>query len=320
MAPLADILLSYEVNINLFVQILLLLFLSIAFFYTVFILKNYQKNTATQDQYSLEKTSYLVVNVINIALITKILLLPFFTYTLNKLSNIIPGAMCGAGVISANSYGEPLIVLKLFLLIITMLWLILNAEDLRSYNFKYFKTKLWFFSLIYVLALIEVVLELLFFTALTTEVPVLCCATIYVTSQDANPLPFNISTLQLILSFYLTYFLILFSAYFKKRYLLLFLSILFTYISYLSIVYFFSTYVYQLPTHKCPYCLLQSEYYYIGYFIYSSYLLALLYSLSSLLFSFTPKAFKHTMIFYSLFVFFASINFWLYLIINRTLL
>jgi hypothetical protein len=31
---------------------------------------------------------------------------------------------------------------------------------------------------------------------------------------------------------------------------------------------FFGTYIYELPTHHCPFCMLQKEYNYIGYIIY----------------------------------------------------
>ena len=320
MVRLSDILLSYEVGINLFVEILLLLLLSIAFINTLYILKRYKRDSATELQYSLEKKSYLILSIIQISLIIKIILLPFFTYTLDKLSNIIPGAMCGAGVVSANTYGEPLIVLKIFLIITTMLWLTLNREDLHTKESRYFKHKMWFFIIIYIFILLEMLLELLFYTNLSTVNPVSCCSTLYTSTQDSNPLPFNISILQLISSFYLIYLALVLSAYYKKRFLFLSLCILFTYISYLSLVYFFSTYIYQLPTHKCPYCLLQSDYYYIGYFIYSSYILALFTSMSAVIYTFTPKSFNISILFYSLFLFFVSINYILYLIINRTLL
>jgi hypothetical protein len=36
------------------------------------------------------------------------------------------------------------------------------------------------------------------------------------------------------------------------------------------VISFISLYFYQLPTHHCPFCLLQKEYYYIGYPLYLS--------------------------------------------------
>jgi len=318
MVNLSDILFSYEVTITLFIGFILFIILSIAFLNSVYILKNYQQGSSSQLQYKLEKKSYLVTSIIYIALIIKIVLLPYFTFTINELSNIIPGAMCGAGVISANSYGEPLIILKIFIIIMTMLWISLNRYDLESKNFKYFKRKIWFFIFIFSLLVIEIVLEYLFFTSLTTVSPVSCCSTLYSTAQDSNPLPFNISTFELVSSFYLAYIFIMLSSYFQKRYLLAPLSLIYIYLSYLSIVYFFSTYVYQLPSHKCPYCLLQSEYYFIGYVIYSSVIIATFYALSSVIFK--KNVFKKNMLWYTLSTLFISLNFVLYLIINRTFL
>ena len=37
-----------------------------------------------------------------------------------------------------------------------------------------------------------------------------------------------------------------------------------------SILSFISVYIYQLPTHHCPFCLLQQEYGYVGYPLYIS--------------------------------------------------
>jgi hypothetical protein len=41
-------------------------------------------------------------------------------------------------------------------------------------------------------------------------------------------------------------------------------------IALLSILSFISLYVYELPTHHCPFCLLQMEYGYIGYLLYAA--------------------------------------------------
>jgi hypothetical protein len=41
-------------------------------------------------------------------------------------------------------------------------------------------------------------------------------------------------------------------------------------ISLASIISFISLYFYELPTHHCPFCLLQREYGYIGYPLYTA--------------------------------------------------
>ena len=39
-------------------------------------------------------------------------------------------------------------------------------------------------------------------------------------------------------------------------------------ISVASLISFISIYIYELPTHHCPFCILQQEYHYIGYPLY----------------------------------------------------
>ena len=317
---MSDILFTYEVIISLLVNGAIFTVLTIAFINTIYILKNYREGTATQIQYKLEKRSYLITTIVYLSLSVKILLLPYFTVTIDELSNIISGAMCGAGVISANSYGKPLILLKIVLVIFMMLWLTLNRYDLQSKGFRYFKDKMRFFIAIYLFVSVEIVLEYLFFTNLSTQNPVSCCSTLYKSTQYSNGVPFNISTIKLVISFYIIYLLLMLSNYFQKKYIAVFFSFLYNYIGYLSIVYFFSGYIYQLPSHKCPYCLLQSDYYFIGYAIYSSMIVATYYSLSLLFFFQIKDVFQKNMMWYSLATFFISYNFVYYLLINRTFL
>jgi hypothetical protein len=56
--------------------------------------------------------------------------------------------------------------------------------------------------------------------------------------------------------------------------------LLFLIISIFSLIVFFSPYIYELPTHHCPFCILQSEYFYIGYFLYATLFLGTFFGLS----------------------------------------
>jgi len=320
MEPLSDILLSPEVGITLFIEILLFSLLFIAFLYTIVILKNWDRTSSNEYQYKLEKRSYLVTTIISLTFVIKMILLPFFTYTLDKLSLIVPGAMCGAGVIDANKYGEISLVLKLLIIILVLLWLSLNKEDQQAKNFPYFKKKMLFFIFIFTLISVEIVLEFLFFINISTIDPVLCCSSIYKSEIDLNPIPFNLSIIQLITLFYTLSFFMIISLYLKKRYLLAPLSLFYTYISYYAISYFFSTYIYELPTHKCPFCMLQLDYNYIGYFIFASLLMATFYTLNTSIFNFSKNSFKKAIIFYVVFNIFVSFYFVIYLIRNGVML
>ena len=45
-------------------------------------------------------------------------------------------------------------------------------------------------------------------------------------------------------------------------------------VSVIAVISFISPYIYELPTHHCPFCLLQKEYGYVGYPMYLSLLIA----------------------------------------------
>jgi len=43
-------------------------------------------------------------------------------------------------------------------------------------------------------------------------------------------------------------------------------------VSVAALIAFISLYFYELPTHHCPFCILQREYHYVGYLIYTTLL------------------------------------------------
>jgi hypothetical protein len=85
----------------------------------------------------------------------------------------------------------------------------------------------------------------------------------------------------LLIIFYLLYVLIVFINIQKQALLNLIVNFLFLYIGYYAVTYFFSTYVYELPTHQCPFCMLQKEYHFIGYFIWSTLFLGTFFGVAS---------------------------------------
>ena len=54
----------------------------------------------------------------------------------------------------------------------------------------------------------------------------------------------------------------------KGGYLYAGLSLLMFIISLVAIVSVISLYIYELPTHHCPFCIIMQEYHYIGYLLY----------------------------------------------------
>ncbi len=261
--------LTPEILINLFIDTLSYIFLAIAFFVAVKIVLWFDFGADTPRQYALERQSYLASTIVAFVLGLKIPMIFYFIYTLDHLSTIIPGAMCAAGVVSANEYGVWLFVFKIIDIYLFALWLLLNLADLRTKEYRYTKMKFAFFILIFLFVTIELVLEYLFFHALDVSKVVSCCGVLFnPVAHSALGIVAHIDPKLLAFGFYLCYIALAVAAFLKRATLFGVLSLLFLLLSILAIIFFFSPYIYELPTHRCPFCFLQTEYHYIGYVIY----------------------------------------------------
>ena len=276
-----EILLSNEVIVYLLSETVLYFLLFVAFVATFGLLRKWNFDVFTTEQFALENRSYLVMTIIFFVMLLKVILLPYFVYTIDNLSDLIPGAMCGAGVIKANEYGNPLLSLKIIILFLSALWLSINSIDLKEKNYPYLKLKSWFFIVIFFLLSTEFALDILYFTNIETTNPVSCCSVIFGQTGGANGLPFGLDIPKLLILFYLLFTLVVLTIVSEMAVVSIVASLFFGVISYYSVVYFFGTYVYELPTHLCPFCMLQDHYYYVGYFIWGFLLLGLFFTINT---------------------------------------
>jgi len=265
-----EALLSNQVIVFLLSEATLFALLAVAFLVSLKVLVKWDFESFTPFQFSLERQAYLVSTIILFVFLMKFILVVYFIFSIDALSFLLPGAMCGAGVIKANIYGSYLLILKLFILFLLTLWIYVHSYDMRTKNHQWFRQKSWLFSLIFVLIIVELGLDFSYFSNIDTHMPVSCCSALFGQLEGANPLPFGLSINLLLVLFYLLYILVLLTI--QSGYTLLYIltNILFVFIAYYAVVYFFGTYIYQLPTHKCPFCMLQPEYYYIGYLLWGS--------------------------------------------------
>ncbi|RXJ69137.1 hypothetical protein CRV08_03755 [Halarcobacter ebronensis] len=272
-----NIFLLNDIIVFLFIEIILVVLMLISEFSVIKILRKWDFNVTTSLQYSLEKRNYLVNTIIDFTIIGKIVLFIFFIKTLAELSHVVPGAMCIAGVVGANDYGEVLLLLKIFIVFMLAVWLIINRLDLKSKRFVYIKKKYLFFNFLLLLVLIELLAEVLYFSNIPLKVPVFCCSTIF----KADALPFGLDRATLALAFYIIFAVTIVVSYLKKIILSFLLNAIFLFSSYFAVTYFFSIYIYVLPNHQCPFCILQKEYFYIGYFIWISLFLGVFFGIAA---------------------------------------
>lgn len=256
------------------------LFGIIAFYLSVKIYLNWDLSSTSKTQYRLEKQSYLAATIIKFIFIIKVPLFLFFVFTLDKISNVLTGAMCGAGVVDATDTGTFLFVLKIINLYIFAYWIALHNEDASREDQPFVKQKFAFFIVAFFLFMAELIIEGVMFGSIEIDKMVSCCGTLYSsTSTSAISSIFALDTSLLLYMFYGIFFLIVLFYFLKNRYLFAISNALFVPISLITLIVFFGTYIYELPSHHCPFCFLQSDYYFVGYFIYAFLFLGTFYGL-----------------------------------------
>ena len=273
-------LLSPDIIANLLVDTLFVAFGAIAFWVSLQVVLQWDFTRSDEGQYTLAKRVYLVSTITKYILFLKIPLLLFFIYTLDHLASIINGAMCAVGVIDASPYGIYLITLKVLNVYLFAFWIVLNEEDFRHSDLPYTKLKSLFFLFLYMLLVVEVLLEYLYFFDIDPNSLVDCCGAIFsTTSKSWISLFLSLPNLYLYTIFYSVVAGLIISYILKARSVYAVLSALFVSVSILSLIGYFGTYIYELPTHHCPFCLMQGDYNYIGYFLYAFLFVATFYGM-----------------------------------------
>ena len=273
-------LLSPDIIANLLVDTLFVVYGAIAFWVSLQVVLQWDFSRSDERQYRLAKRIYLVSTITKYILFLKIPLLLFFIYTLDHLANIINGAMCAVGVIDASPYGIYLILLKILNVYLFAFWIVLNDEDYRHKDLPYTRLKSLFFLFLYLLLTAEVVLEYLYFADIDPNSLVDCCGAIFSNSAKSwISLFLSLPNFSIYTSFYAVVTGLIISYLLKVRSLYTVLSALFVPVAILSLIGYFGTYVYELPTHHCPFCLMQEDYHYVGYFLYAFLFVATFYGM-----------------------------------------
>lgn len=282
--------LSPEILTIYILNIIFLVFGTIALYFSVKIFLKYDRDSSTKLQYSLERQSYLASTIIKYIFALKVPLFLFFIFTLDKLSNVLSGAMCGAGVLDAMEYGYFLIVIKVLNIYLFAYWLVLNADDVSKEEQPYMRLKFGLYIGLFLLFLVEIFLEFYTFYNFEVDKLVSCCGTLYSSSSISMVSElFSIDNAALVSAFYINFALMVFFYFLKSKYLYAVSNLVFIVVATISLIMFFGTYIYQLPSHNCPFCYLQSDYYYIGYIIYTLLFLGTFYGIAVL---FKEKFFK----------------------------
>jgi hypothetical protein len=261
--------LTPEIIAILILDIIFLCFSAIAFVLSLSIVFKWNLTLVSALQYQLEKRAILVATIIKYIFVLKLPLFLFFIFTADKISGVITGAMCAAGVVNSIDFGLWLFVFKILNLYIFGFWILLHVEDMKDEKLPFTKLKFSIFLVAFLLLIVEIFYEISFFTSLDVDKIVSCCGTLFsVATTSSISFIFNISNPAIVWAFYLVFTLYLLAYFIKNSHFFILVNIAFFVTSVLSLILFFGTYIYELPTHHCPFCFLQKDYYYVGYVLY----------------------------------------------------
>lgn len=243
-------------------------------FYGLQILRKWDIRSGSERQLILERKTYLISTLLTYAFGFEILSLFLFIFTVDRLHTFFVGAMCAAGTLYVNGFGYPTLILKVVNFLLAGLWLILNYTDHRGYDYPLIRTKYLLLLNLAPLILIETALQANYFLRLDPHIITSCCGSLFSAGEKA--LASEVVALPSIPMKIVFYFVMAITVasglYFYRKgmgaYLLSAASAATFIVSLASILSFISVYFYELPTHHCPFCILQKEYGYVGYPIY----------------------------------------------------
>lgn len=235
--------------------------------------KSWNFKRSDKKQYENENVLHLLSTMIHFILYFKIALSLYLFYMIDSLTPFIKAAMCGVGVLNATNVGWELIALKIFMLFAFLLWISIDKIDKQKLDYPYVKMKIGFYIFIFLLLLIEIIADYVMIFSLDTQKVVSCCS---VTFSNTNVigtivLPGWRVIATIFVATFLIHLLFLSLSYLKQKVysiLSFIFSFIFIVIGLFSIIYFISPYIYENPSHTCPFCILQKEYYYVGYSLY----------------------------------------------------
>jgi len=248
----------------------------LAFWFGVTILRRWDLRSGSSLQLDLERRTYLISTILAYAFGFQLISLFLLVYTADSLSPLFTGAMCAAGTFNANGFGYPLLLLKIVNFLLAGLWLIMNHADNRAYDYPLVRRKYGLLMVIAPLVVLETVLQVLYFRGLHPDIITSCCGSLFSTgsatmASDIASLPGAPMRMAFIAVTLATVVLgSAFSATGRGGYAFSLAACAAFVTGLASLLSFISPAVYELPTHHCPFCVLQREYGYIGYFFYAA--------------------------------------------------
>ncbi len=261
-----------------------LIFVSLAGagFWAYRLLEGWNPQSASEEQLRLERRTWLVSALVSRVCLAQGASFFLFIHTADSLHRILPGAMCAAGSLNAGESGYPALALKILNTIFCGLWLLLERTDRLTDQLPLLRTRCKLLLGMIPFSAFEAELQWDYFRSLRGERLTSCCDVLF-SAEGKSVLGWvsSLPVLPLQILFFATMIFVLSAALLILRrgtgaQAFAVSGILSFPLNVAALIAFVSPYIYELPTHHCPFCILQEEYGYIGYPIYASILVGFL--------------------------------------------
>ncbi len=237
---------------------------------------NYESSSSAQ--LDLERKTYLVSTIVKYVLLFEVLSVFLYIYTTDDIHNLFIGAMCATGSLNANPIGWNLLYVKIIIFFLSATWIAFNSIDEKAEDYPLVRFKYALLIFIAPLIIYDLYLQIIYFAGLEPNVIAACCGSLFdeegagMASTIAFYPPGPMMTI-----FYAGLGVFIISAILSYRlksgifrYTLSLSSAALFIISMASIISFVTIHYYGIPTHHCPFELVQRDYYFVGYPLYGS--------------------------------------------------
>jgi len=279
---------SWSVALTLLTLVVLLLSF-IAARTAIRVLRYWDPLSDSNRQIRLENETWLSSTLVQYAMGFQALSLLLFVLAADNFSHVLSGAMCATGALTANPYGMPVLLLKLLGAFCCGFWIVLHSFDISSERYPLIRAK--YIALIALLPLLVVdgLGQTLYIANLKPDIITSCCAVVFGEGGgDGGNLLGTVPQGGLLTIFYGTALVLATLGHFLFRRLsrpLLWLNgvvwLFFVVVAFVAITTVFSSYVYAMPYHHCPFCILKPEYDAIGLLIYGTLLPAAFFGMAA---------------------------------------
>jgi hypothetical protein len=244
--------------------------------FAVQVIRHWDVRSGSGRQLMLERRTYLFSTLVAFVLVVQLAALLLFVFNADRLAAMFVGAMCAVGTLNVNAWGFPALYAQMGVFFLAAMWLALNHADTQARDYPLVRVKYALLLGLLPLLVAAFWIQFQYFANLRANVITSCCGSLF--SGETKSLAAEISALPprtALATFYAALALAAGMSLWHGRRrgrasggLLAIASVVAFAGAIAGIVSFISLYIYELPTHHCPFCIIMQEYHYIGYLLY----------------------------------------------------